>query len=99
MPQGERYLTTLGHAFLVPTRVARGTPAEQLYAALMAGWHDNWHTVGTMAGMSREDTNEAFAALIANDYVQVETPGTRVTLLSKGAVWYIDQVWGIAWHP
>jgi len=98
-PQQESYLTTLGHSFLVRTAAAKGTPASELYDALMAGWHDNWHTVGTMVAMSRQETNEAVGVLLADGYLQIDTPSTTVKLLPKGAVWYIKQIWGLAWCP
>ncbi|MGI8857973.1 MAG: hypothetical protein ACR2JW_19725 [Thermomicrobiales bacterium] len=98
-PQQETYLTTLGHAFLIGTAIAKGSAPEEISDALKAGQHDNWYTVGTMAGMKREDTIRAVETLVAEGYIVIDTPQTMVRLRPRGAVWYITQVWGIAWNP
>lgn len=97
--QQETYLTTLGHAFLIGTAIAKGSAPEEIFDALKAGEHDNWYTVGTMAGMKRENTIRAVEALVAGRYIAIDTPQTTVRLRPRGAAWYITEVWGIAWNP
>src|SRR4051794_5963664 len=98
-PHQETYLTTLGHAFLIATSIAKGSAPEEIYDALKTGQHDNWHTVGTMAGMKREETIQVVEALVGEEYITIDTPQTTVRLRPRGAVWYITAVWGIAWNP
>jgi hypothetical protein len=95
--QQESYLTTLGHAFLIDTEIAKGSAPQEIYSALMAGRHGNWYSVGTMAGMPREATIRAAQALVAEGYMAIDAPGTAVRLRPRGAMWYMTEVWGIAW--
>jgi hypothetical protein len=95
--QQHNYLTTLGHAFLIGTDIVKGSTPEEIYDALQTSWHDNWYSVGTMAGMTREETISAVHALVEDGYVLLSREGTAVYMLSKGAEWYVNHVWGIPW--
>jgi hypothetical protein len=54
-----KYLTALGDAFLVAAKMHRGNTVAEIYEALRGGAGENYHTVGTMAGLAGEATIRA----------------------------------------
>jgi len=90
-----KYLTALGDSFLVAARIRKGNTAAEIHDVLRGGTGENYHTVGTMAGLGREATIEVVRDLIERQYLGVEQEGKVVSLLDVGAKWYMTSVLGM----